>query len=136
MRPAHHGVPVSNELSLSVHPRRNYRSREQGYLQTPGNPSAILSEYCNPHRGFGTATNPKLFVIEIILDCIQFKLFVMLLCHNEILLQYDISIVSCIVYLEFSHFDLHYLYHYLYTSTKTSKNKYCNLVLYSLVTVK
>lgn len=34
----------------------------------------------------------------------------MLLCHNEILLQYDTSIVSCIVYLEFSHFDLHYLY--------------------------
>jgi len=33
-----------------------------------------------------------------------------LLCHNEILLQYDTSIVSCIVYLEFSHFDLHYLY--------------------------
>jgi len=34
----------------------------------------------------------------------------MLLCHNEILLQYDTSIVSLIVYLEFSHFDLHYLY--------------------------
>ena len=34
----------------------------------------------------------------------------MLLCHNEILLQYDTSIISCIVYLEFSHFDLHYLY--------------------------
>ena len=49
-------------------------------------------------------------MIEIILDCIQFKLFVMLLCHNEILLQYDTSIISCIVYLEFSHFDLHYLY--------------------------
>src|SRR5699024_6757780 len=58
----------------------------------------------------GTTTNTKLLVIEIILDCIQFKLFVMLLCHNEILLQYDTSIVSCIVYLEFSHFDLHYLY--------------------------
>lgn len=57
-----------------------------------------------------TATNTKLFVIEIILDCVQFKLFVMLLCYNEILLQYDTSIVSYIVYLEFSHFDLHYLY--------------------------
>ncbi|OUN70062.1 hypothetical protein B5G11_06900, partial [Drancourtella sp. An57] len=43
--------------------------------------------------------------------------FVMLLCHNEILLQYDISIISCIVYLEFSHFDLHYLY----TSTRGYK---------------
>ena len=51
MRPAHHGVPVSNELSLSVHPRRNYRSREQGYLRTPGNPSAILSGCCNLHQG-------------------------------------------------------------------------------------
>ena len=50
MRPAHHGVPVSNELSLSVHPRRNYRSRERGYLLTPGNPSAVLSECCNLHR--------------------------------------------------------------------------------------
>ena len=64
----------------------------------------------------GTTTNTKLLVIEIILDCIQFKLFVMLLCHNEILLQYDTSIVSCIVYLEFSHFDLHYLY----SSTKAA----------------
>ena len=53
--------------------------------------------------------NTKLFVIEIVLDGIQFKLFVMLLCHNAILLQYD-TIVSFIVYLEFSYFDLHYLY--------------------------
>ena len=44
-----------------------------------------------------TATNTKFLVIEIILNSIQFKLFVMLLCHNEILLQYDISIVSYIV---------------------------------------
>ena len=110
MHPGHYGVCVSDGQSLSAHQRSSYQSHEQEYRQTPGNPSAILSEYCNPHRGFGTATNPKLFVIEIILDCIQFKLFVMLLCHNEILLQYDISIVSCIVYLEFSHFDLHYLY--------------------------
>ena len=58
----------------------------------------------------GTATNAKLLVIEIVLDSIQLKLFVMLLCHNEILLQYDTSIVSLIVYLEFSHFDLYYLY--------------------------
>lgn len=52
----------------------------------------------------------QLFMILVVLDCIKFKLFVMLLCHNEILLQYDTSIVSLIVYLEFPHFDLHYLY--------------------------
>ena len=56
------------------------------------------------------ATDTKFLVIEIVLDSIQFKLFVMLICPNEILLQYDTSIVSYIVYLEFSHFDLYYLY--------------------------
>lgn len=106
----HHGVRVSDVQSLSAHLKRNYRSHAQEYPQTPGNPSAISSECCNPHQDLGTTTNAKLFVVEIILDCIQFKLFVMLLCHNEILLQYDTSIVSLIVYLEFSHFDLHYLY--------------------------
>ena len=33
-----------------------------------------------------TATDTKFLVIEIVLDGIQFKLFVMLICHNEILL--------------------------------------------------
>ena len=73
----------------------------------------ILQPFCQSAVTYAevlsTATNTKLFVIEIILDCIQLKLFVMLLCHNEILLQYNTSIVSCIVYLEFSHFDLQYL---------------------------
>ena len=64
------------------------------------------------------ATDTKFLVIEIVLDSIQFKLFVMLICHNEILLQYDTSIVSYIVYLEFSHFDLYYLY----SSTTTTES--------------
>ena len=56
------------------------------------------------------ATDAKFLVVEIILNSIQFKLFVMLICRNEIFLQYDTSIISLSVYLEFSHFDLHYLY--------------------------
>ena len=49
-------------------------------------------------------------MIKIVLNRIQFKLFVMLLCHNEILLQNLASIVSSIAYWEFSHFHLYYFY--------------------------
>ena len=48
-------------------------------------------------------------MILVVLDCIKFKLFVMLLCHNEILLQH-VSIVPCLYIFGTSHFDLYYLY--------------------------
>ena len=51
----------------------------------------------------------QLFMILVVLDCIKFKLFVMLLCHNEILLQH-VSIVPCLYIFGTSHFDLYYLY--------------------------
>ena len=110
MRLGHQGVHVSDGQALSAHQRRNYRSHEQGYRQTPRNPSAICQGAVTYTEILGTATNTKILVIEIILDFIQFKLFVMLICHNVILLQHDTSIVSCIVYWKFSHFGLHYLY--------------------------
>ena len=51
----------------------------------------------------------------------------MLLCYKEILLQPDTSIVSRIVYLEFSHFDLHYLY----SSTKLlQSSNFLTLIMY------
>ena len=48
-------------------------------------------------------------MILVVLDCIKFKLFVMLLCHNEILLQH-VYIVPCLYIFGTSHFDLYYLY--------------------------
>ena len=48
-------------------------------------------------------------MILVVLDGIKFKLFVMLLCHNEILLQH-VSIVPCLYIFGTSHFDLYYLY--------------------------
>lgn len=51
MHPEHLAAHVSDVQSPSAHQRRNCRSREQGYLRTPGNPSAILSGCCNLHQG-------------------------------------------------------------------------------------
>ena len=48
-------------------------------------------------------------MIFVVLDCIKFKLFVMLFCHNELLLQH-VFIVSCFAMFEISHFGLYYLY--------------------------
>ena len=46
----------------------------------------------------------------IVLDGIQFKLFVKMFCHDKFLLQYDTFIVSLIDGMKSSHFDLYYLY--------------------------
>ena len=110
MRPGHHGVHVSAWRlfvpirSVITGTADRDISRLPKILQ-PFGQSAVTHT-----KILGTAANTKFLVIEIVLDSIQFKLFVMLLCRNEILLLYDTSIVSYIVYLGFSHFDLHYLY--------------------------
>ena len=46
----------------------------------------------------------------IVLDGIQFKLFVKMFCHDKFLLQYDTFIVSLIDGMKSSHFDLYHLY--------------------------
>ena len=46
----------------------------------------------------------------IVLDGIQFKLFVKMFCHDKFLLQYDTFIVSLSDGMKSSQFDLYYLY--------------------------
>jgi len=71
----------------------------------------------------------------IVLDGIQFKLFVKMFCHDKFLLQYDTFIVSLIDGMKSSHFDLYYLYSnttYRYFSSKTPLITLITLIKFSL----
>ena len=74
----------------------------------------------------------------IVLDGIQFKLFVKMFCHDKFLLQYDTFIVSLIDGMKSSHFDLYYLY----SNTKNTpyillsfQKEYTFITIMSIITI-
>ena len=83
-------------------------------------PSAIWTETAGWCLIWCTADQSQFTVIMIVLDGIQFKMFVKMFCHDKFLLQYDTFIVSLIDGMKSSHFDLYYLY----SNTNCTGNKY------------
>lgn len=101
--------PFQASNFFSTHRKRNCQNHRRGYLLSDPQKSLNHFFWMLYHtKILGAITNTKFLMFQIMLNCIQFKLFIMLLCHHKILLRYDASI-SYNIYWKFSHFDSHIL---------------------------